>query len=91
MESLKASGLDGMATSFYKRYWDCVRSDVIATYLGFLNEEADLLSINKTLIVLIPKIQNPKTPKDFRPISFCNVIYKLVLKVLKNQMKLVLP
>lgn len=44
-------------------------------------------SIAETLIVLIPKVDNPKSFKDFRPISLCNTIYKIVIKVLVNRLR----
>ena len=43
--------------------------------------------IVKTLIILIPKAEQPFHLKDFQPISLCNVIYKVIAKVLVNRLR----
>ena len=64
---------------------------VIIDVLDFLNNGNMLPNINHTNIVLIPKVKNPKRMSEFRPISLCNVIYKIISKVLAYRLKQILP
>ena len=38
--------------------------------------------LNETLISLIPKCQNPESLSNYRPISLCNSVYKVVSKII---------
>ena len=43
--------------------------------------------LNKTLIALIPKIQEPETLGNYRPISLCNTLYKVVIKIIVARLR----
>jgi hypothetical protein len=75
---LKAPGPDGFPARFFQRNWATLKEDVIKAVKLFFGERRMLDGVNDTAIVLIPKVQNPETLKDYRPISLCNVIYKVV-------------
>ena len=50
-----------------------------------------IFEINRTNIALVPKNKNPHKIIDFRPISLCNMVYKLISKTLANRLKAILP
>ena len=81
---------DGMSPIFYKSFWHIVGNDVIAIFLKALNTGVVHESLNTTFITLISKIKHPKKVADFRPKSLCNVIYRLISKVVVNRLKKVL-
>ena len=91
MGELKAPGADGMPVLFYKKFWSMVGEKVKEEVLAVLNGEDMPEGWNETVIVLIPKISSPEKLKDLRPISLCNVVYKIISKVLANRLKQVLP
>ena len=59
--------------------------------LDFLNDGVMLPDLNHINILLIPKMKNTEKMSKFRPISLCNVMYKVISKVLANRLKQVLP
>ena len=90
MHPLTAPGPDGMPPLFFQQFWPTVKSIVITTALNFLIHGIAPLKFHDTHIVLIPKTKNPEKVTDYRPISLCNVAYKIALKAVANRMKLVL-
>ena len=91
MHPSKSPGLDDMSPFFFQKYWNTVERDVTKAVLSVLHSGHFLRKFNYTHIVLIPKINEPKTVADFRLISLTNVISRLVSKVILNRLKLILP
>ena len=87
MAPLKALGPDGMPPIFFQSFWRLIGDDVSKAVLDFLNSCHIPKEFNFTYVTLIPKMKNPKKISEFRPISLCNVIYKLISKVLANCLK----
>ena len=70
-----------------QKFWHVVGDNIVIEVLDFLNSGCMTLDINHTNIVLIPKVKNLEKMPDFRPVSLCNVIYKIISKVLANWLK----
>ena len=86
MHHSKAPGPDGMSCFFFQKYWHILGDNVTQVVLSFLNSGHLLKKINYAHIVLILKIKNPQRVSDYRPISLCNVLYRIVSKVLANRL-----
>jgi hypothetical protein len=87
---LKAPGLDGYGAMFFKASWSIIKHDVIAAVQEFFVEGKIYNAINSTLVTLIPKHAAVKTIKEYRPISCCTTLFKIISKILTLRLSRVL-
>ena len=83
----KSPGPDGMSALFYKHYWEVINQDLIEAVTSFFTRGHILTEINHTFITLIPKSDKAAKVSQFRPISLCNTIYKIISKILATRLK----
>lgn len=91
MLSNKSPGPDGFPSEFFKFTWPILSQDfTVAIHsvfrFGFLPK-----GVNSTILALVPKKAASMEMRDYRPIACCNVLYKVVSKILANRLKLLLP
>ena len=91
MEALKSPGPDGMPPLFFQQFWPIIWDEVADAVLTCLNTGSIPSSINQTFITLIPKVKSPVRVSEYRPIALCNILYKLISKVVANRLKNILP
>lgn len=83
----KAPGPDGMTPAFFQKHWSIVGADVVKMVSNFFQDGVIPDDLNATNIVLIPKKKNLVSLGELRPISLCNVLMKVITKVLANRLK----
>lgn len=83
----KSPGLDGLNPAFFQTFWGVVGGDVVKFCQEFMNTGYLPSGINKTLVCLIQKVPMPQQMTDLRPISLCNILVRILSKVLSNRLK----
>lgn len=91
MHTYMSLGPDGMNPAFYQRFWYVIGDDVFQICSQILSTGFIPSNLNDTLVVLIPKKHYPEIITDLRPISSCNILMKVVTKMLVNRLKILLP
>lgn len=86
----KSPGPDGMSPGFYQKFWHIVGDDIVKVVKQFFEDGLLPKQLTGTNIVLIPKKKAPQTMADLRPISLCNVVYKIISKVMAKRIKHIL-
>ena len=75
---MKAPGTDGLHAIFFKKCWNILGVSLTTEVLEAVNTKVIPEGWNDTVIVLIPKVQTPELVTQYRPISLCNVLYKVI-------------
>eukprot|EP00253_Pinus_taeda_P027310 PITA_27310 len=91
MQKGKAPGPDGFNVYFFKVCWNIVKQDILKVVEDSRLNTTMLKALNASSISLIPKQDLAQTPDKYRPIALCNVVYKIISKVVANRLKPLLP
>ncbi|XP_042012114.1 uncharacterized protein LOC121760525 [Salvia splendens] len=86
-----ASGPDGYSSLFFQACWGIIRADVVEAVVEFFHGVPIPRGIEATILILLQKKRNPTKWLEFRPISLCNVMNKIISKLLAVRMAPLLP
>ena len=87
LKPFKAIGPDGLHAGFFQYFWNDIKDLVCKEVSSIFDSRVILDFLNETLISLIPKCPNLESLKNFRPISLCNSIYKVVTKIIVGRIR----
>lgn len=82
----KAPGPDGFSAHFFKVAWPTVGPLLVEAVAEFFETGQLLKQWNTTILSMIPKSARAQTVGEYRPIACCNVIYKIISKILSNRL-----
>ncbi|CAN1746948.1 LINE-1 retrotransposable element ORF2 protein [Linum perenne] len=91
MDPNKSPGPDGFNPGFYQAWWPKLGTELFTTCARWLETSSIPRDVNTTNVVLIPKTDKPESMRDLRPISLCNVAYRILAKILANRLREVIP
>eukprot|EP00253_Pinus_taeda_P003413 PITA_03413 len=91
MAKNNAPGPDGFTVEFYQAAWSFMGNDLLDLVEESKCTKCMHHGLNATFLALIPKNGNSDEPQGFRPISLCNVVYKILATIMVNRLKPILP
>lgn len=87
----KAPGPDGFFVEFFVSSWDLVGYDLVKAVRDFFVNPMLSRQVNSTVIALLPKVTGAANLSEFRHISLCNTVYKVIAKILGARLKRLTP
>lgn len=83
----KASGPNRLNPGFFQTFWIIVDSDVVRFCQIFMQSGELPNNVNHAVVRLIPNVKEPQNMTELRPISLCNVLVRILSKVMVNRLK----
>ena len=91
LNSDRAPDVDGFNGTFYKATWHLISKDLLEAVNNVLHSNHLLAQVNHTILSMVPKKVVPAMVDDYRPIALCNVLYRIISKLLSSRLKPLLP
>jgi hypothetical protein len=86
----KSPGPNGWTVEFFSTFFDLVGEYIVQMIEESRKNGYITGSLNSTFLAIIPKENKSTSFGDYRPISLCNLCYKMISKVIANQIKHIL-
>ena len=83
----KSPGTNGWPVEFFLHFFELLGGDLLKAVECSRISGRITPSLNSTFLALIPKKDKPISFADFRPISPCNLVYKLISKIIAVRLK----
>ncbi|KAL9659551.1 hypothetical protein QQ045_024358 [Rhodiola kirilowii] len=87
----KSPGPDGFSASFFKSNWNLIGNELCNSIRHCFRHNTLPKGLNSTPLALIPKHNSAMHPEEYRHISCCNVVYKIISGVLARRLKELMP
>ena len=71
--------------------WDVIKDEIYDFVLEFFVFGCTVRHLNVTWVTLIPKVENPTSIEDFRPISMVGTLYKIISKISSRLKEVIAP
>jgi len=86
----KSLGPDGWSIKLYITFFKILGDDLLKVVEECRTSGSLYNANNSTFIALVPKFDSPSSFNEFRPISLCNCLYKIMAKIIANRIKPIL-
>ncbi|CAL9247739.1 unnamed protein product, partial [Arabidopsis halleri] len=83
-----AAKLVAIPTEFFWEAWPVVKDNTLKAFRDFFRNGHLLPKFNATAITLIPKVPGADHLSKFRPVAYCNTVYKIITRLLSKQLQL---
>lgn len=91
MPSEKSPGHDGFTVLFFKASWSIISKDFTTAVHSFFSKGFLPKGLNTKILAISPRKDEAMEMRDYKPISCCNVLYKVISKIIANRLKGTLP
>ncbi|KAJ9546920.1 hypothetical protein OSB04_019463 [Centaurea solstitialis] len=86
----KAPGPDGFTFEFIRKFWEVVGKDFCDAVKFFEVNSLINPNSNASFVTLVPKLNDPLSLADYRPINLIGCVTKVITKVLAERLKKVI-